>query len=168
MMKSLGDTMKRLFVSIALFAGLVFGLGACQTASTSGSSSSAAPEPQAVAATQTAAAPMSGGEFGWVAQTAEQAAGREVFRRCKSCHSMNPSKNTFGPNLRGIYNRPAASLSRYVYSDALKESGIVWDEDALRSWISGNTYMVGGTRMRHVAIPDEVEQDFLIAFLKSL
>ncbi|MGB0747847.1 MAG: c-type cytochrome [Magnetospiraceae bacterium] len=98
---------------------------------------------------------------------AQTAAGLQVFSRCKGCHSLDPSKNTFGPNLRGVYMRPAASLPRFQYSEALKGSGIVWNEENLRSWIAGNDVFVGGTRMRHVAIADALEQDYLLAFLKS-
>jgi len=80
---------------------------------------------------------------------------------------MVPSRNTFGPNLRGVYMRPAASLPRFDYSDSLKASGLVWDEANLRDWIKGNDMKVVGTRMRHVEITDAAEQDYLIAFLKT-
>jgi cytochrome c len=105
--------------------------------------------------------------FGYVPPTTEAGAGTQIFKRCKECHSMNPSLNTFGPNLRGVYMRPAASLPRFQYSDALKNSGITWDETNLRDWISGNTWLVRGTRMRHIQIVDKAEQDYLIAFLKT-
>lgn len=103
------------------------------------------------------------------AETMEQAAGMQVFKHhCTACHSDNPSLNTFGPSLTGVVGRPAASLPRFAYSDALRASGITWTEANLRKWISNNEKLVPGTRMRHVAITDPAEQDYLIAYLKSL
>tara|TARA_R110001583_G_scaffold19882_1_gene77153 strand:+ start:197 stop:571 length:375 start_codon:yes stop_codon:yes gene_type:complete len=97
-----------------------------------------------------------------------QAAGQEIFKKCSSCHSADSSKNTFGPSLSGIINRKAASLSRFAYSEALKNSGLTWTEANLRRWIAGNDILVPGTRMRHVQITDIAEQDYLLAYLKSL
>lgn len=105
--------------------------------------------------------------FGYVPPSTEAAAGMQVFKRCRECHSMDPAQVTFGPNLRGIYMRPAASLSGFSYSDALKSSGIVWDEKNLSDWVAGNTWLVHNTRMRHIQIQDPAERDYLVAFLKT-
>ena len=97
-----------------------------------------------------------------------QAAGKELFTKCSACHSVDSSKNAFGPSLIGVVGRPAAALPRFAYSDALKNSGISWTEENLRKWIAGNDEFVPGTRMRHVEITDRAEQDYLIAYLKTL
>jgi len=102
------------------------------------------------------------------AETAEEAAGHQVFHRCAACHALDSSKNAFGPSLHGVIGRKAASVPRFEYSDALKASGITWTEDTLRRWIANNDGLVPGTRMRHVAITDPAEQDYLIAFIKTL
>ncbi len=101
-------------------------------------------------------------------QAAMEAAGQQVFNHCVACHFLEPGKQGFGPDLHGVVGRPAASLPNFNYSDGLKTSGIVWTENSLRQWMAGNDKMVPGTRMRHVAITDKVEQDYLIAFLKTL
>lgn len=95
-------------------------------------------------------------------------AGEEIFKKCSACHSVDSSKNTFGPSLIGVVNRKAASLPRFAYSDALKKSGLTWTEANLRRWMAGNDILVPGTRMRHVQITDIAEQDYLLAYLKSL
>jgi cytochrome c len=96
-------------------------------------------------------------------------AGRQIFNHhCTACHSLEPSKNSFGPNLIGVVNRKAASMPRFAYSEAMRKSGITWDESNLRKWISDNEALVPGTRMRHVSITDTAEQDYLISFLRSL
>ena len=97
-----------------------------------------------------------------------EAAGEQIFAKCTACHSTDSSKNAFGPSLTGVVGREAASLPRFAYSKALSESGLTWTEDNLRKWIAGNDQFVPGTRMRHVEITDKAEQDFLIAYLKSL
>lgn len=102
------------------------------------------------------------------AETMEQAAGKEVFNRCHACHSEDPSKNTFGPSLTGVVGRQAASLPRFGYSKALRDSGITWTEENLRKWVADNEKLVPGTRMRHVSISDTAEQTYLIAYLKAL
>ena len=97
-----------------------------------------------------------------------QAAGQEIFKKCSACHSTDGSKNAFGPSLVGVINRKAASLPRFAYSDALKSSGLTWTEANIRLWVAGNDILVPGTRMRHVQITDKAEQDYLLAYLKSL
>ncbi|MFL7900777.1 c-type cytochrome [Azospirillum argentinense] len=101
-------------------------------------------------------------------KTAEEAAGKQIFHQCAACHSLDSSKNAFGPSLYNVVGRKAGSIPRFDYSNALKTSNITWTEDNLRHWIAGNDNFVPGTRMRHVAITDPAEQDYLIAFLKSL
>lgn len=59
-------------------------------------------------------------------------------------------------------------MPRFDYSDALKKSGIVWDEEHLRAWMSDNDALVPGTRMRHVAITDPAKQEILLAYIESL
>ncbi len=97
-----------------------------------------------------------------------EAAGQELFKKCIACHSADSSKNTFGPSLVGIVNRKSASLPRFSYSEALKKSGLTWTEANLRRWMAGNDILVPGTRMRHVQITDMAEQNYLLAYLKSL
>mgnify|MGYP001472047247 CR=1 FL=1 len=101
-------------------------------------------------------------------KSAEEAAGKQVFHQCAACHSLDSSKNAFGPSLYNVVGRKAGSMPRFDYSEALKASNITWTEDNLRQWIAGNDTFVPGTRMRHVAITDKAEQDYLIAFLKAL
>lgn len=96
-------------------------------------------------------------------------AGQFMFEhRCRSCHADDPALKGYGPSLLGVLGRKAGSLDGFAYSDAMKASGIVWTEGALRAWIADNTGLLPGTRMRHVAITDRSEQDYLIAYVKTL
>ncbi|WP_308238417.1 hypothetical protein [Phenylobacterium sp. J367] len=44
--------------------------------------------------------------------------------------------NMTGPNLHGVFGKPAASNADYKYSDAIKASGIVWDASHLDAWLA--------------------------------
>ncbi len=102
-------------------------------------------------------------------EKAMAAAGHQLFaHHCAACHSLDTSENAFGPSLFGVVDRPAAFVPRFAYSKAMQTSGITWNEDNLRKWIADNDALVPGTRMRHVAISDPAEQDYLISFLRSL
>jgi cytochrome c len=96
-------------------------------------------------------------------------AGLVMFEhRCRSCHADDQAKQSYGPSLVGIVGRKAGTREGFAYSDAMKASGIVWTEDALRNWIADNTGVMPGTRMKHMAITDKTEQDFILSYLKSL
>lgn len=102
-------------------------------------------------------------------EKARAAAGEVLFQhRCRACHSPDPAENTFGPSLVNVIDREAGSLPRFAYSDAVKNSGLNWSEDNLRAWMADNEAFIPGTRMRHVKISDVAEQDFLIAYIRSL
>ncbi len=88
--------------------------------------------------------------------------------RCRNCHANDPAKQSYGPSLVGIVGRKAGTIDGFAYSDAMKTSGIVWTEDTLRSWIAYNTGFMPETRIKHMAITDKNEQDFILTYLKSL
>jgi len=97
------------------------------------------------------------------------AAGKIMFeQRCASCHAVDPDRQGYGPSITGVIGRKAGSLEGFEYSEAMKNSGIVWTEDTLRAWIADNDGFMPGTRMRHVGISDKAEQDFIISYIKTL
>ncbi len=100
---------------------------------------------------------------------AMQAAGKIMFeQRCESCHAADPARKAYGPSLLGVVGRKAGTLEGFEYSAAMAKSGIVWNENSLRAWIADNDGFMPGTRMRHVGISDRAEQDFLLAYIKTL
>src|SRR5579872_715943 len=71
------------------------------------------------------------------AQTAEGnvAHGKDVYDKlCLKCHA--PNQDNEGPRLRGVFGSRAATISRFNYSDALKDSKITWDEKSLNQWLA--------------------------------
>lgn len=97
------------------------------------------------------------------------AAGKLFFdQRCRVCHSGEADRKTYGPPLAGIVGRKAGMAEGFAYSDALKNSGIVWTIELLKAWMADNDGMLPGTRMRHVGVADTAERDMIAAYLKSL
>jgi cytochrome c len=96
-------------------------------------------------------------------------AGKASFtEKCQTCHNPEADRKTYGPSLVGIVGRTAGSTENYAYSEALKNSGIVWTEASLKAWMADNDGMLHGTRMRHVGVNEAAEQDMIFAYLKSL
>jgi cytochrome c oxidase assembly protein subunit 11 len=89
--------------------------------------------------------------------------GKEVFQaRCAACHAFDT--DVIGPRLGGVYGRKAASVAGYPYSQALKQSGIVWDKETLDHWLAGPTRYVPGAHMP-VNVPDPSSRADIIAYL---
>lgn len=89
--------------------------------------------------------------------------GQEVYERCEGCHSLDA--NRVGPKHRGRIGRKAGGVEDYDYSDALKFSGIVWDEVTLDRWLQGPGKLVPGTKMGFILKDPKARAD-VIAFLK--
>ena len=101
--------------------------------------------------------------------TAEGAArGERDFRACAPCHSLEPDRNMTGPSLAQLWGRKAGSLPSFErYSDALKSSGIIWDDRSLDAWISDPQSMVPENAMSFAGIKQASVRADLLAFLKQ-
>lgn len=101
-----------------------------------------------------------------LAVTNPEERGKDLFlRRCSGCHA--PDLNKEGPRLRGVYGRKAASVPDFLYSEALKNADIRWDDASLDRWLTDPDAMVPDTDMAfHLA--DVEERKAVIAYLKSL
>lgn len=97
---------------------------------------------------------------------ADVSAGNDLFaRRCSGCHS--PDMNKEGPRLRGVFGRKAASVPEFPYSDALRNSGIVWKEELLNRWLEDPNKLVPDNNMEF-RVPDPSGRAAIIEYLKSL
>ena len=100
------------------------------------------------------------------AMAADAENGKTVFNKCKACHQVD--KNAVGPHLGGVVGRRQRSVEGFAYSDALKKSGLTWDEATLDKWLQGPSKLVPGTHMIFAGIKDEGDRANLIAYLKTL
>ena len=96
--------------------------------------------------------------------------GERAFQRCYSCHSVDPNEKAKlqGPNLYRIMGRPAAAISDFEYSDAMRgkaAAGLIWDATTLDRYVADPESLVPGTRMSTPPLRDDQERADLIAYL---
>ncbi|MGH6720073.1 MAG: copper-containing nitrite reductase [Alphaproteobacteria bacterium] len=106
---------------------------------------------------------------GWAAQlTAQTPTGEAVFRKCQACHSLDPTIKKVGPTLAGVVGRRAGTLPDFRFSDALKNSGLVWGEQTLDAYLENPSKLVPGTRMTFGGLKRPEDRAAVIAFLAGL
>ena len=95
--------------------------------------------------------------------------GKAMFRACAFCHTLTPDGgNRAGPTLWKLFGRPAGTVDGYRYSDALKASGIVWDEATVaRLFEVGPDVMTPGSKMPLQTLSSDADRADLIAYLKA-
>lgn len=94
--------------------------------------------------------------------------GKLLFLQCRACHEVAAGQShRIGPTLHGIMGRKAARAEGYAYSDALRESELVWDVATLDRWLMHPASVVPGTTMAFVGIPGEADRRALIAYIES-
>ena len=102
---------------------------------------------------------------GW-AQDVE--AGEKSFRKCAPCHDIGAdAQNKLGPVLNGLDGRHSGSVEGYSYTDANKNSGIVWDEAQFKEYITDPKSKIPKTKMLFAGIKNERERGDLWAYLKQ-
>lgn len=105
-------------------------------------------------------------------RVADAAAGERVFRACAPCHTNTQGgSHKIGPNLFEILDQPAGKRANFRYSNALMtraSAGLVWDENALRAYLTDpRTFLPGGSKA-FAGIKDEQRMADLIAYLRTL
>jgi cytochrome c len=85
---------------------------------------------------------------------------------CRTCHMVKEGDNRLGPNLFKVLGRKAGSLPNYNYSSAMKEAGLVWDEEKLDRFIANPDEVVPGNNMKpYGGLASKDERAKIIAFL---
>jgi cytochrome c len=98
-------------------------------------------------------------------QAQQRAKGQELFeKRCGGCHALDLDKE--GPRLRGVYGRRAGSLDSFQYSDALKKSKVIWNDELLRQWLTDPQQLVPDNDMAF-HLENAGEHREIIAYLKQ-
>jgi cytochrome c len=99
----------------------------------------------------------------------DAAAGAIAFKQCASCHQVGANAHGgFGPQLNNVLGRRAGLTPDYAYSDAMKHSGIVWDERTLAAFLRAPDKLVPGTKMRFWGIGNDNEIAALLAYLRMV
>lgn len=91
--------------------------------------------------------------------------GEQIYTRCFACHALDRDRT--GPRHCGLFGRKAGSVPGFDYSEAMKKSGIVWNERTLARFLADPAKTVPGTSMGYDGVKDARERTDLIAYLKK-
>ena len=94
-------------------------------------------------------------------------AGRQVFKKCQACHSLDPGKTILGPSLAGIVGRKSGAEPDFNYSPALKQAAFTWDAATLDGYLMDPQKSVPGNRMPFPGLRTDRDRKDLIAFLAA-
>ncbi len=101
-----------------------------------------------------------------LAQSVED--GEDVFKKCRACHQVGDSaKNVVGPKLNGLFGRKSGTIEGFNYSEANKNSGVIWDEATFAKYIADPKGFMPGNKMAFAGLKDEKDVKDIIAFLKQ-
>ena len=100
-------------------------------------------------------------------EAGDPAHGKQVFAKCQACHSIEAGVNKIGPSLHGVIGRASASEADFNYSDAMKNSGLTWDEATLDQYLANPKAKVPGTKMAFPGLPKEKDRTDVITYLEQ-
>jgi cytochrome c len=96
--------------------------------------------------------------------------GARVYRKCAECHALTRDEpQRSGPHFTGLFGRRAGSVAGYRYSEALRQSTVIWSPDTLAELFRrGPNHYLPGTKMPVQKITDEKSLASLIDYLRSI
>lgn len=103
------------------------------------------------------------------AQSGNEARGERVFnQQCKICHAVEKAgASPVGPNLAGLFGRKAGTVVGFEASDAMKASGIVWDDKSLGDYLKDPKVRVPDTTMVFNGLKQQAQLADMIAYLRK-
>lgn len=97
----------------------------------------------------------------------DAAKGKKIFNKCKACHAVDAEKNKVGPHLVGIIGRTAGAVDGFKYSDAMKGSGVTWDEETIAAYLTDPKGYIEGNKMVFPGLKKEDQIADVIAYIKE-
>jgi cytochrome c len=102
------------------------------------------------------------------ASAQDVAKGKIVFQQCAICHAIGAdAQNKIGPELNGLDGRHSGTVADFEYSDANKNSGIVWNEANFKEYIADPQAKIPGNRMPFPGIKDSQKVNDLWAYVSQ-
>lgn len=95
------------------------------------------------------------------------AEGFKVFKKCYACHKVKESEGgQVAPNLHGVFGREAGAGDFRRYSDALKQSDVVWTEETMAAYLRDPQGFIPGNKMPFPGLDSDEDIRNVIAYLK--
>jgi cytochrome c len=91
--------------------------------------------------------------------------GKGLYAQCAGCHELG--KNSVGPMHCHVLGRASGSVANYEYSEAMKTSGLVWDEKTLDEFLTAPFAYVTGTKMGFAGFANPTDRADVIAYLRE-
>ncbi|WP_018991672.1 c-type cytochrome [Aromatoleum toluclasticum] len=99
----------------------------------------------------------------------DAARGAHGFRACAACHSLVAGEHRTGPTLASVFGRRAGTAEGFRrYSDAVRQSAVVWNEKSLDAWLRDPASFIPGNAMAYQGLPDARARGDLIAYLRAV
>jgi cytochrome c2 len=87
-----------------------------------------------------------------------------AFAVCKACHSIEPGKNGIGPSLAGVFGAKAGVVPGFEFSDAMKNSGLTFNQATLERYLTDPRGVVPGTKMAFGGVADAAKRQAIIDY----
>merc|ERR1711907_216043 len=93
--------------------------------------------------------------------------GAKLFKaKCYQCHTIEEGGNSKqGPPLWGVFGRQSGIVEGFGFSEANKQSGIVWSDKHMFEYLVNPKKYIPGTKMVFAGLKKEKERADIIAFL---
>jgi cytochrome c len=102
---------------------------------------------------------------------AQVADGEAIFKRqCAVCHAAEKgsTQRKPGPNLFGLVGRKAGTIEGFRYSEANRNSAIVWSAETLDPYLDNPRRAIPGTTMAYAGLKKPEDRKAMIDYLVSL
>jgi cytochrome c len=101
-------------------------------------------------------------------RSADLAQGEQVFKKCERCHTLDPGgAQKEGPNLHGMFGRKAGTAPGWTYSEAMKNSNVVWTRETLDAYLAKPKEFMPDSTMNFPGLRKPEDRDAVISYLEQ-
>ena len=94
--------------------------------------------------------------------------GAKVFNKCLACHSIGKGgPNKLGPNIFGVLNRKAGSVSGYKYSKAMVAFEKSWSVEEMDGFLTKPRDWVKNTKMSFIGLKNAKDRAAVILYMNE-